>query len=163
PDSDESTVVDSTTKVLALVESDVPVVSGCDEAVGETSVVDQDPASPSHDQTISFRVQEPLGGIGTCRLHREFGFQPLAPQCYYELATLWRTDTRQNSPLAEPVLAGPLNTHNAQAKPALSGKASDFIAKKMCQATPNDRLTMLAVGPSTNVARALRKIQSAPK
>ncbi len=106
-------------------------------------------------KTLTFRVELPFGGLealSPCRHHVEVPFFPdPEPQCYYEFPKYFRNETQL---FVKPAADQTLQDFGLPQLPLLRCQdASTFLAKQMCDATRQNPLTVLTVGPLTNLAR----------
>ncbi len=167
---EEGTIDGITQKVLSVAQyNKAKIYSGCDERTAIISVPNQSDdfgnPIPGSDLT-QFRVQLPFGGmpaLGPCLIHKEFVFSQPDFVCWNEFNRPFRDETLRY------VLPNVENALNQFQLPELAlieprKKASNFLADSICEAyRNNDPLTIVAVGPATNLARAYAKIERNPK
>ena len=158
-----------TQKILSIAQySKAKIYSGCDESIAVISVPSEadDYGKPLPNTTFTrFRFQLPYGGkkaFQPCLFHQEFKFSQNDVVCWNEFNRPFRDETVK---YVLPTAQNTLNTYNL---PELSlinrkKKAADFIADSMCAAyIKDDPLTVLSVGPTTNLARAYKEIEENP-
>ena len=158
-----------TQKVLSIAQySKAKIYSGCDDTIAVIPVPSEadDFGKPLPGTTFtSFRFQLPLGGkkaFEPCLSHQEFTFSRKDVVCWNEFNRPFRDETFKY------VLPTAQNTLNTYKLPELNlinrrRKAADFLADSMCAAyIKNDPLTILSVGPATNLGRAYTKIEQNP-
>lgn len=167
---EEGTIDGITQKVLSLAKyNKAKIYSGCDE---QTAVIDVPEQADNFGNPIPgsrrtpIRVQLPFGGkraLEPCLFHKEFVFSERDIVCWNELNKTFRDESlKYVLPVAQKVL-------NDFKLPELDliepkKKASEFLADSMCEAYRNHKpLTIIAVGPVTNLARAYVKIERNPQ
>ena len=168
--ADEGTINGISQKILSIAGYDqAKIYTGCDERVATIAVPNEadefgNPLPGS--KKTRFRVQIPFGGkaaLEPCLLHKEFVFSQRDLVCWNEFNRPFRDETlKYVLPKAQDALnefqLPELNLINAKKK------ASTFLAESMCKAYKRqEKLTIVAVGPATNLARAYAKIKQAPK
>lgn len=164
----EGTVDGLTQKVLSIAQyKKAKIYSGCDERVDTITLANETDASgnplPNTDYT-TLRFQLPFGGrkaFEPCLFHKEFVFSRNDVVCWNEFNKPFRDETIKY------VLPTAQNTLKEFNLPELDlikrKKASDYLAESMCEAyRKEDPLTIVSVGPPTNLARAFRKIKLIP-
>src|SRR5579883_1552936 len=167
--ADEGTVDGLTQKILSIAQyKKAKIYSGCDERVAVISLANKtDALGNPIDGTgyTSFRFQLPFGGkkaFAPCLFHQEFVFSRNDVVCWNEFNKPFRDETiKYVLPTAKTILdefnLPELNLIRTKKK------ASDYLAESMCKAyRDDDPLTIVTVGPPTNLARAYRKIESEP-
>lgn len=167
-DQKEGSIADLTEKVLSIVGYSIPVYAGCGEAQGTVEVDEVENKNGNihpTGKTLTFRVELPFGGLealAPCRHHVEVPFFPdPEPQCYYEFPKYFRNETQLFvKPTADQTLQ---DFGLPQFRLLRCQDASTFLAKQMCDATRRNPLTVLTVGPLTNLARAYQKIEQNPE
>jgi inosine-uridine nucleoside N-ribohydrolase len=156
-------------KVLSLTQyKKAKIYSGCDEATATINVPNEadDFGTPIPGSgSTPIRVQLPFGGreaLEPCLFHQEFVFSPRDVVCWVEFNRVFRDETlRYVLPTAQEALEQFKLKELSLIDPRK--KASVFIAEKICDAyQKNDPLTVVTVGPVTNLARAYSKIESQP-
>lgn len=167
---EEGTIDGITQKILSIAQYDkAKIYSGCDERVATIAVPNQaDEAGnliPGTGRT-RFRFQLPLAGragLEPCLFHKEFVFSQSDVVCWNEFNRPFRDETlRYVLPNAQAALAEFHLPELSLIEP--EEKASTFLARSMCEAYKNQQpLTILAVGPVTNLARAYDKIERTPR
>ncbi|KAM3113801.1 nucleoside hydrolase [Phormidesmis sp. 146-33] len=168
--ADEGSISGITQKVLSVAGySGAKIYTGCDERVTTIAVPNQadefGKPLPGSKRT-RFRVQLPLSGkpgLEPCLLHKEFVFSQRDIVCFNEFNRPFRDETlRYVLPKAQDAL-------NEFQLPELNlfdptKKASTFLAEAICESyQKQEKLTIVAVGPATNIARAYVKLEQAPK
>ena len=156
-------------KILSIAQyNKAKIYSGCDDTIAVISVPSEadDYGKPLPGATFTrFRFQLPLGGkkaFEPCLFHQEFTFSRHDIVCWNEFNRPFRDETIKY------VLPTAQNTLNTYSLPELrlinrKKKAADFLADSMCAAyVKNDPLTILSVGPTTNLGRAYTKIEQNP-
>jgi inosine-uridine nucleoside N-ribohydrolase len=166
---DEGTVDGLTQKVLSIAQYQrAKIYSGCDERVASISLANQTDVQgnplPNTGYT-ELRFQLPFGGkkaFAPCLFHQEFGFSRSDVVCWNEFNKPFRDETMKYVlPTSQTILSSfklpELALMGAQ-------KASEYLAESMCEAY-GDRnpLTIVLVGPPTNLARAYQKIETNPR
>jgi len=166
----EGTIDGITQKVLSLTEySKAKIYTGCDERATTIAVPNQAdsfglPIPGSG--TSWFRVQLPLGGkpaLEPCLIHKEFVFSQPDLVCWNEFNRPFRDETLR---FVLPQAQNALNQFQIKELNLIETKrkASSFLANAMCAAyRDRDPLTIVAVGPVTNLARAYAKIEKFPR
>ena len=167
--TDEGTINGISQKILSIAGyNQAKIYTGCDERVATIAVPDEadefgNPLPGS--KKTRFRVQIPLGGkaaLEPCLLHKEFVFSQRDLVCWNEFNRPFRDETLKY------VLPKAQDALNEFQLPELNlindkKKASTFLAESMCKAyKKQEKLTIVAVGPATNLARAYAKIKQAP-
>ncbi|GEM_PF-1386851 len=167
---EEGTIDGITQKILSLAQYDrAKIYTGCDERTAVLSVPNEADAFgkpiPGTGRT-PVKVQLPVGGraaLGPCLFHKEFVFSERDIVCWNEFNRPFRDETLR---YVLPNAQNALTTFNLPELDLIRSrkKASDFIAESMCKAYQTDNpLTVLSVGPVTNLARAYAKIERNPK
>lgn len=164
----EGTVDGLTQKILSIAQyRNAKIYSGCDERVASIVLPNQTDASgiptPGTDYT-RLRFQLPFGGrkaFEPCLFHQEFVFSRNDVVCWNEFNKPFRDETiKYVLPTAQSTLDEFRLRELNLIRPK---KASDFLADAMCSAyRHNNPLTIVSVGPPTNLARAYKKIEDAP-
>lgn len=168
--SEEGTIDGLTQKVLSIAQNnEAKIYSGCDESTAILNVPNQanDFGKPiSGSGTTPVRVQLPFAGrpaLEPCLFHQEFTISKRDLVCWNEFNRAFRDETLSY------VLPKAQDALNQFKLPELdlirtNEKASSFLANSICKAyRNNDPLTIVAVGPATNLARAYRKIERNPQ
>ncbi|MBW4520939.1 MAG: nucleoside hydrolase [Scytolyngbya sp. HA4215-MV1] len=166
---EEGTIDGLMQKVLSIAQyKKAKIYSGCDEETAVIAVPNQANAAgqaiPGTGST-PIREQLPFGGrkaLEPCLFHQEFVFSPRDVVCWNEFNRPFRDETLKF------VLPTAQNALLASQLPELKlieprKKASEFLAESICAAyTSNSPLTILTVGPVTNLARAYLKVEKTP-
>ena len=168
--ADEGTINGISQKILSVAGYDqAKIYTGCDERVAAIAVpneADEFGNPLPGTKKTRFRVQIPFGGkaaLEPCLLHKEFVFSQRDLVCWNEFNRPFRDETLKY------VLPKAQDALNEFQLPELNlindkKKASTFLAESMCKAYKRqEKLTIVAVGPATNLARAYTKIKQAPK
>lgn len=166
----EGTIDGITQKVLSLTQySGARIYSGCDEGTAVINVPNQadDFGKPVPGTAFTpLRFQLPYGGRATlepCLFHKEFVFFERDIVCWTEINRAFRDETlRYVLPKAQDAL----NQFNLPELPLFdpTKKASVFLAESMCAAyKDNNPLTIVSVGPATNLARAYDRLEKQPQ
>lgn len=145
------------------------IYSGCDEETAVLRIPNQaDNAGipVPGTQFTRVRVQLPYGGrpnLEPCLFHQEFVFLPRDIVCRIEFNRTFRDESlRYILPKAQDALDQfNLPEYNLirQGK-----KAPTFMAESMCKAYKDNKpLTIVSVGPATNLARAYERIERDPQ
>lgn len=167
---EEGTIDGLTQKVLSLAQyNQAKIYSGCDERTTTIAVpneADEFGKPLPGSKRTRFKVQLPFAGkaaLEPCLLHKEFTFSNRDLTCWNEFNRPFRDETlRFVLPKAQEALNEFKLAELALIEP--EKKASTFLAESMCQAyKKQEALTIVAVGPVTNLARAYAKIEQAPK
>ncbi|XGV94466.1 MAG: hypothetical protein ACAF41_17130 [Leptolyngbya sp. BL-A-14] len=167
--SDEEGTVDGLTqKILSIAQyKKAKIYSGCDERVATLKIANQTDALgnplPNTDYT-KLRFQLPFGGkkaFEPCLFHKEFVFSRNDVICWNEFNKPFRDETiKYVLPTAQTTLK---NFNLPELNLIKPKKASDYLAESMCEAyRENDPLTIVSVGPPTNLARAFKKLKKEP-
>ncbi len=167
--SDEEGTVDGLTqKILSIAQyQKAKIYSGCDERVATLKIANQTDALgnplPNTDYT-KLRVQLPFGGkkaFAPCLFHQEFVFSRNDVVCWNEFNKPFRDETIK---YVLPTAQNTLKEFNLpELKLIRPKKATDYLAESMCAAyREEDPLTIVSVGPPTNLARAFKKIKTNP-
>ncbi|MGV0026620.1 nucleoside hydrolase [Phormidesmis priestleyi] len=168
--AEEGAISGITQKVLSIAGyRDAKIYTGCDERVTTISVptqADEFGRPLRGSKKTRFRVQLPLSGkpgLEPCLLHKEFVFSQRDIVCFNEFNRPFRDETLKY------VLPKAQDALNEFQLPELSlidpkKKASTFLAESICESyQKKEKLTIVAVGPATNLARAYAKLEQAPK
>jgi inosine-uridine nucleoside N-ribohydrolase len=167
---EEGTIDGLMQKVLSIAQyKKAKIYSGCDEETAVISVPNQANAAgepiPGTGST-PIRQQLPFGGrkaLEPCLFHQEFVFSPRDVVCWNEFNRGFRDETlRFVLPTAQNTLVASRLSELQLIEPRK--KASEFLAESIC-ASYNRRspLTILTVGPVTNLARAYLKLEKNPR
>ena len=166
---EEGDVNGLTQKILSIAHyNKAKIYSGCDESVAVISIPSQadDYGRPlPNAKFTSFRFQLPYGGkkaFEPCLFHQEFKFSKNDVVCWNEFNRPFRDETFK---YVLPTAQNTLNKYNLSELSLIDRKkkASDFLADSMCAAyVKHEQLTVLSVGPATNLARAYEKIENKP-
>ncbi len=161
---EEGDVNGLTQKILSIAQyNKAKIYSGCDESIAVISVPSEadDYGKPLPSATFtSFRFQLPYGGkkaFEPCLFHQEFKFSQNDVVCWNEFNRPFRDETFK---YVLPTAQNTLNTYKLRELSLIDRKkkASDFLADSMCAAYVKDeQLTVVSVGPATNLARAYKK------
>ncbi|NMG08203.1 nucleoside hydrolase [Brasilonema sp. UFV-L1] len=167
---EEGTIDGITQKVLSLAKyNKAKIYSGCDEQTAVIAVPNEadefgNPVPGSGRTRV--RVQLPFGGrqaLEPCLFHKEFVSSERDIICWNELNKTFRDEALKY------ILPSAQETLNKFQLPELDliepkKKASEFLANSICEAYRNDDpLTIVSVGPATNLARAYVKIEKNPQ
>jgi inosine-uridine nucleoside N-ribohydrolase len=166
---EEGTIDGLMQKVLSLTQyKKAKIYSGCDEATETINIPNQadNAGNPAPGTAFTpIRVQLPFGGraaLEPCLFHREFVFSALDVVCWVEFNRVFRDETlRYILPQAQ----NALDTYQLKELDLIEPrkKASVFIAETICESyKKNDPLTVVTVGPVTNLARAYDNIEKSP-
>lgn len=167
---EEGSIDGITQKVLSLAQYEgAKIYSGCDESTATIAVPNQADdfgnLVPGAGRT-RVRVQLPFAGkpaLEPCLFHREFVFSQPDIVCWNEFNRAFRDETlRYVLPKAEDAL----NEFNLSELDLIDpkNKAASFLAASMCEAyKKHNPLTIVTVGPATNLARAYANIERSPR
>ena len=167
---EEGTIDGITQKVLSVAEYDeAKIYSGCDESTAMIDVPNQadefgNPIPGSGFTQV--RTQLPLAGLEAlepCLFHQEFVFFEPDIVCWNEFNRGFRDETlRFVLPQAQAILVDFELPELDLIEPRT--KASRFLAESMCDAyQAGELLTIVTVGPVTNLARAYVRIEQTPR
>ena len=165
---EEGTVDGLTQKLLSIAQyKKAKIYSGCDERVATLSLANKTDAlgNPLADTDYTqLRFQLPFGGkkaFEPCLFHQEFVFSRNDVVCWNEFNKPFRDETIK---YVLPTAQSTLDEFKLQELNLISSKkASDFLADSMCDAYRDEKpLTIVSVGPPTNLARAYKKIEANP-
>jgi inosine-uridine nucleoside N-ribohydrolase len=166
----EGTIDGITQKILSVAQySKAKIYSGCDVRATTLSVPNETDESGQPLAGTGYtpvRVQLPLAGkpaLEPCLFHKEFVFSERDIVCWNEFNRPFRDETLK---YVLPKAQEALNTFKLPELKLIrpQKKAPDFIAESICDAYRHQKpLTILSVGPVTNLARAYIKIEREPK
>lgn len=159
-----------TQKVLSLAQyNKAKIYSGCDESTAMIAVPNQADdfgnLIPGAGRT-RVRFQLPFAGsaaLKPCLFHKEFVFSQPDVVCWNEFNRTFRDETLK---YVLPKVQETLNEFKLPEIDIIEPKknASTFLAGSICDAyRNNDPLTIVTVGPATNLARAYVKIEKSPR
>lgn len=168
--AEEGTIDGLTQKILSVAQySGAKVFSGCDEktvVIGFPNQSDEFGKPLPGSKRTRVRVQLPLGGraaLEPCLVHKEFVFSEPDVVCWTEFNRAFRDEAiKYILPKAQDALTEFSLPELSLIEP--TKKASSFIAESICEAyRKKEPLTIVAVGPATNLARAYINIEKSPR
>lgn len=166
---EEGSINGITQKVLSIAQyNEAKIYSGCDERTAIIAVPNQadDFGNPiPGTERTQVRVQLPFAGtpaLEPCLFHQEFVSSQPDIVCWNEFNRPFRDETLRF------VLPKTQDALNEFELPELNliepKKASNFLATSICEAYKNNEtLTIVTVGPATNLARAYVAIEKRPQ